>query len=66
MIDRIVSAVRRRPVRVLEALVALAGAFGLVIDPEATQAIVTLLVLVVGGGEVAQRRTQPFDPKADR
>ena len=59
-------AVKRRPVRVAEAVVALAGALGLVIQPEATAAILTLVALTIGGGEAAQRRTTPVaDPRLD-
>lgn len=57
MIDRIAYAIRRRPVRVVEALIVLAGTLGLVIDPNATQAILTLVGLVVVGGEAAQTKT---------
>lgn len=64
MIDRIAHALRRRPVRIVEALIVLAGALGLALDPDAAQSILVLVGLVVGGGEVAQTKTTPVaDPK---
>lgn len=66
MLDRIRHAFQRRPVRVVEALIVLAGTLGLVLDPEATEAILTLVGLVLVGGEAAQTKTTPTaDPRLD-
>ena len=59
-------AFRRRPVRVVEAVIALAGTLGLALQPEATEAILTLVGLVLVGGEYAQTKTTPTaEPRLD-
>ena len=64
MIDRVVYALQRRPVRLVEGLLIVAGALGWIIEPEAREAILTLVALVLAGGEAAQRHTTPtVDPK---
>lgn len=59
--DRLLYAVQRRPVRILEALVLLAAAIGVTVDPglldRAGDLIAALTGLGVLGGEVAQRYT---------
>lgn len=65
--DALIYRIKRRPVRVVEALVSIAALVGLVIDPEAVPHIVVLLTLVVGGGEIAQTKTRPMvDDKSRR
>jgi len=57
----------RRPVRVAEALFVLAGALGWVIAPEAQEAILYLIGLVLLGSEVAQTQTtSKHDPRDDQ
>ena len=62
MIDRVIRAIRRRPVRVAEAVVALAALAGYVVAPEVQEGITVLVVafLAVIGGEAAQRKTTPI------
>jgi hypothetical protein len=59
--DRALYAIQRRPVRVLEAIVVLAAAVGVTVDPSlldrAGDIITAGIVLGVFGGEVAQRYT---------
>lgn len=57
--DALLYRLRRRPVRVVEAIVALASLVGLVIDPSVVPHIVVLLTLIIGGGELAQTQTRP-------
>lgn len=57
--EALIYRLKRRPVRVVEALVVLAGLAGVAIDPDAIPHIVVLLGLVFGGGEWAQTRTRP-------
>lgn len=60
---RILAAIRRRPVRVLEALIGLLASFGVALAPEQSAAIVALAALLVGASEVAQTQTTPVaDP----
>lgn len=63
IVRRVVFAIRRRPFRVVEVVVAVAALLGVAIDPDAQEHLVALVVLLVGGGEVAQRYTTPLaDP----
>lgn len=65
---RLLDAIRARPHRVVEVIVAalgLAAALGLDLDVEARNAILALLVAVVGGSEVAQTRTTPLHRPRD-
>lgn len=61
MLERIARAVRRRPVRIVEAVLALTAAVGLTVGPDVEEAarnfIGLLAALGVVGGEVAQFRT---------
>lgn len=62
--------VRRRPVRVAEAVLALAAALGVALAPELEEHVLglvgTLVAVGVLGGEVAQTRTTPTaDPRLD-
>lgn len=65
MTQRILRAVRRRPVRVLEAVLALLAAVGVTVGPElvsSSEAIVGVLAAVgIVGGEAAQRKTRSKD-----
>lgn len=68
MLARILTAARRRPVRVVEAALALAAALGVGLTDSAEAQVVAIVVAVVGliGGEAAQRHTTPtVDPRAD-
>lgn len=60
-LDRIKKAFRQRPVRVLEAVVTLVAGLGIVIDPDLAEAAITLVTLVIGGGEFAQTKTYSRD-----
>lgn len=64
MLDRIRKAVRRRPVRVVEAVLALVAAVGVAVTPEAEAAVRAIIAALgavgVVGGEVVQRRTTPL------
>ena len=63
MLDRLWSKTKRRPVRVVEAAIGLAAALGLTLAPDVEQAVIVLVVALVGivGGEVAQTKTRPLD-----
>ena len=66
--DRIIYAIKRRPIRVVEAAVGLLAALGVVLLPEVEEAIfaVAVAVVAIAGGEVAQTRTTPtVDPRLD-
>ena len=68
--DRIIYALKRRPVRVVEALLALAAALGIGLLPDVEDAVVGLIATLVAvgiiGGEVAQTQTTPtVDPSLD-
>lgn len=67
MLDRIRTAIVRRPVRVVEALLALAAALGIGLTDSAEAQVVAITVALVGliGGEVAQTRTSPYVPEPD-
>lgn len=61
--SRLLAAIRRRPVRVVESLLVLLGAFGVVLAPDQSAAILALLALLVGASEAAQTATTPLaDP----
>lgn len=60
MLERIKRNLRRRPFRVVEALTTLAAALGVAIEPEAAEALGTLTALVIGSGEISQRKTTPL------
>ena len=62
MSSRVVRAIRKRPVRVAEAVVAVAALAGYVIAPEVQEGITVLVVavLAVVGGEAAQTQTTPI------
>lgn len=62
--DRLLYALRRRPVRVAEALVAVAVAAGLVSEAVETDIVAAVgALLAVLAGEVAQRKATPLaDP----
>lgn len=60
MLERIKRRIARRPFRVVEALVVLAAALGIAIEPDTAAALGTLTALVIGGGETAQRSTTPL------
>lgn len=65
MFRKLKEAIRKRPFRVVEALIVLGAALGLVIEPEAQDAILTLAAVLIPalvGGEVAQKKTnsEPF------
>lgn len=57
--DKLVRALKQRPVRIVEALVVIAGAFGVVVSPETEQTVITtiLTAVTVIGGEAAQTKT---------
>lgn len=58
---RVARAIRRRPVRVAQALVAVAGAAGVALEPQAAEGILTvagLLLTGMVGGEAAQRKRE--------
>lgn len=60
VLDRVQFWLRRRPVRVAEALAVVAVIVAYIVAPEAVASVVTLLVAIVGvvaGGEVAQTHT---------
>lgn len=68
--ERIVYAVKRRPVRVVEALLGLCAAVGLALAPEVEEHVLGLVAALVAvgviGGEVAQTQTTPtVDPRVD-
>lgn len=67
LLARIHRAVRRRPVRVAEAVVAVAAVAGYSLVPEVEEGITTLVValLAVIGGEAAQTRTRPMADDED-
>jgi|GEM_PF-6601719 len=66
IVTRIARSVRRRPVRVLEAVIALAATAGYALTPEVTGHILALAALVLVGGEVAQTKVTPTaDPHDD-
>lgn len=64
-LNRLVRAVRRRPVRCVEAVLVVAAALGVTLAPELRESVTTLagvlapVVLGVAGGEAAQTRTRP-------
>lgn len=58
--DALLYRVRRRPVRVVEAVVAIMGLIGMVIDPSVVPHVALLLTVFIGGGEVAQTKTRPM------
>lgn len=70
LLARVVRAARRRPVRVLEAVLALAAALGVAIGPElvgSAEAVIGVLAAVgVVGGEAAQLRTESREHGAER
>lgn len=67
MTERIRDAIRRRPVRVAEAVLALAAVLGIGLTDTAEAQVLAIVVALVGliGGEVAQTRTSPYVPEPD-
>ena len=70
MLDRVWHKLKRRPVRVMEAVLALAGTVGIVLLPEAEDAVYQVIGALVAagilGGEVAQTKVTPVkDAKLD-
>lgn len=65
LLQRVVRKIRRRPVRVLEAVLALAAALGVTVGPElvgSAEAVVGVLAAVgIVGAEAAQLRTNSRD-----
>lgn len=62
---RVARALRRRPVRVAQALVTLAGVAGVALEPQAAEAILTIAGLLLTGtvgGEVVQRKRRRHAP----
>ena len=61
----IIYAIRRRPVRVVEAVVALLGAVGVVLLPETEEAVYAvvgaLMAAGIVGGEIVQTRVTPVE-----
>ena len=64
--DRIMYAIKRRPFRLVEALIGVLGAVGVVLLPETEDAVYAVIGALVAagiiGGEVAQARTTPWEP----
>ena len=58
MFDRVWRALKRRPVRVAEAVTAALALAGWSIDPEQTTALIVAVAAILGG-EAAQTRTTP-------
>lgn len=66
MVDRVKDALLRRPVRVAEAVLALAAALGYAVNPELQAEIAALVGAVVAVFEVAQIKTTSLaDPRDD-
>lgn len=60
---RLLEAIRRRPHRLVElaaAVLGVATAFGLELDPGQRVAVLGMLATLVGGSEVAQTKTTPL------
>ena len=69
MIDRLWHKIKRRPVRVAEAVLALLGTVGIVLLPEAEDAVYQVIGALVAagilGGEASQRSTTALsDPRS--
>lgn len=68
VLARVARAVRNRKVRVAQALVTLAGAAGVALEPQAAEAILTIAGLLLTGtvgGEVVQRKRRRRTPAED-
>jgi uncharacterized protein (DUF697 family) len=65
MLDALKRLVRAEPVRVaavvVAAVIALAEAFGVVLDEESVGEVVAQVLLILAGGEVARRKVTPTD-----
>lgn len=61
--NRVVEAIQRRPVRVVEAIIGLLAALGIVLLPEVETAVYAVIGALVAagivGGEIAQTKTTP-------
>lgn len=63
--SNIVEAVKRRPYRLVEALLALAAAFGVALSPDQTAAILAVFALLFTASEMAQTQTTPLAEPCD-